>query len=91
MFLQHLCTPALVLLAFGTLGSLGTLARSKTPSKSFISFLASLASTLILTYVLDYVCKHYGVTNAWYILAAYYILIPIILSITLFIILRSRM
>jgi len=78
MFLQHLCTPALVYLVLGCIGSLKALGGSRKSSSKLMSFLISLASVLLLTYLLDYICKNYGITNSWYLLLFIFIM-PFIL------------
>ena len=84
MFLQHLCTPALVYLVLGCIGSLKALSVSKKLSNKLIAFLSSLAAVFLMTYLFDYICKTYGVTNSWYALAFIYLFPIVIMFIILF-------
>ena len=88
MFLQHLCTPALVYLVIGlVIAAVNIVTKGKMIFKLKLipKFVFGLAFMLFITYLLDYVCKIYGVTNSWYALAFIY-LFPIIVGLLTFIV-----
>lgn len=75
-FIKNLCVPSIIYLILGLLGVAGS--NSDTVGK-----IISVIVVLLITYLLDYVCKTYGQTTSWYILLVLYLL-PFILAIIMF-------
>ena len=67
MFLQHLCTPALIYLVIGlVMAVFKFFGKTKVNMSSFVF---SLVGIFFITYLLDYVCKYKNETWSWVLLA----------------------
>jgi len=77
-FITKLCTPSLIYLILGLIVTFSS-------AKNVSGTITSIIIVLVITYLLDYVCKTYGQTTSWYIFVIIYLLPFIFIIITFFI------
>ncbi len=76
MRFMDLCMPALVYLVIALLVAAFDFGKGK---KGFIALIMNLLFIGLITYALNYLCIRYSVRTSWYVLAALWIGLPLLL------------